>query len=104
MLPVVSGAAKTKRQILLYSAVLTVVAAIAPPLTGLATPAYGIVATLLGAVFVWLAWQISRMPADDREMRPARRLFAYSMLYLFLLFTVLLVENGFDWRLAGLAT
>jgi protoheme IX farnesyltransferase len=104
MLPVVSGAAKTKRQILLYSVVLTVVAAIAPPLTGLATPAYGIVATLLGAVFVWLAWQISRMPADDREMRPARRLFAYSMLYLFLLFTVLLVENGFDWRLAGLAT
>jgi heme O synthase-like polyprenyltransferase len=34
------------------------------------------------------------MPADDTEMRPARRLFTYSMLYLFLLFAILLMEGG----------
>ena len=103
MLPVVAGAANTKWQILIYSVVLAAVAAFGPPLIGLATPAYGIVAALLGAVFVWIAWQVFRMPEEDREMRPARRLFAYSMLYLFLLFAILLVEHGFDWSLAGQA-
>ncbi len=39
------------------------------------------------------------MPASDTEMKPARRLFAYSMLYLFLLFAIMLVEDGFG-RLA----
>src|SRR5690606_20931835 len=101
MLPVVAGAANTKWQILIYSVVLAAVAAFGPPLIGLATPAYGIVAALLGAVFVWIAWQVFRMPEEDREMRPARRLFAYSMLYLFLLFAILLVEHGFYGSLAG---
>jgi protoheme IX farnesyltransferase len=94
MLPVVSGAETTKRQILIYSVVLTVTAAVLPPLMGFATPAYGVVAALLGALFVYLAWQVWRMPESDTEMRPARRLFAYSMLYLFLLFAILLVEGG----------
>ena len=99
MLPVVAGAARTRREILVYSVVLTVTAAVAPPALGFATLAYGAVAAALGAVFIWLAWTVYRMPEDDREMRPARRLFAWSMLYLFLLFAILLVEHGF----AGLA-
>jgi protoheme IX farnesyltransferase len=99
MLPVVSGAATTKLQILIYSVVLTLTAAIVPPVMGFATPAYGVIAALLGALFVYLAWTVYRMPASDTEMKPARRLFAYSMLYLFLLFAILLVEDGFG-RLA----
>ncbi|MCR4282449.1 MAG: heme o synthase [Bauldia sp.] len=95
MLPVVAGAARTKREILIYSVVLAVTAAVLPPALGFATPAYGIVAAALGAVFVWLAWVVFRMPESDRAMRPARRLFAWSMLYLFLLFAILLVEHGF---------
>ena len=94
MLPVVSGAAVTKRQILIYSVVLVVAAALLPPLLHFATLAYGIIAAALGAVFLALAWQIYRMPESDTEMKPARRLFAYSMLYLFLLFAILLVEGG----------
>ena len=94
MMPVVKGAARTKLEILVYAIVLTAVAAIVPPAIGMATLAYGIIAALLGVVFVWLAWQVYRMPAGDTEMRPARRLFAYSMLYLFLLFAILLVEGG----------
>ena len=52
---------------------------------------------LLGLIvgFYQLALTVWRMPESDREMRPARRLFAYSMLYLFLLFAILLVEHGF---------
>ena len=100
MLPVVSGAAATKRQILLYSVVLALIAAIVPPAIGMATVAYGVIAAALGALFVWLAWQVFRMPESDTEMRPARRLFAYSMLYLFLLFAILLVEDGFGGGMA----
>jgi len=100
MLPVVAGAARTKREIVIYSVILAVVAAVAPPALGFATPAYGIVAGALGAVFVWLAVGVYRMAEGDREMRPARRLFAWSMLYLFLLFAILLVENGFAGWLA----
>jgi heme o synthase len=95
MLPVVSGAAATKRQILIYSVVLTVTAAIVPTAMGFATVACAVIAGLLGVLFVYLAWTVYRMPESDTEMRPARRLFAYSMLYLFLLFAILLVEGGF---------
>jgi protoheme IX farnesyltransferase len=95
MLPVVSGAVATKRQILIYSVVLAVLAAALPPLLHFATAAYGVIAAALGVLFVWLAWQVYRMPDSDTEMKPARRLFAYSMLYLFLLFAILLVEGGF---------
>ncbi len=94
MLPVVSGAAATKRQILIYSVVLVVLAAVLPPALHITTIVYGIVAAALGVLFVWLAWQVYRMPESDTEMKPARRLFAYSMLYLFLLFAILLVEGG----------
>jgi protoheme IX farnesyltransferase len=94
MLPVVSGAARTKREIVIYSVILTLFAAIAPVVTGISGWAYGAVAAALGAVFMWLAIEVARMPADDREMRPARRLFTFSMLYLFLLFTILLVQGG----------
>ena len=94
MLPVVKGVASTKRQIVAYSVVLTVMAAVVPPVIGMATVAYGVIAAALGAVFVWLAIDVARMPASDTAMRPARRLFTYSMLYLFLLFAILLVEGG----------
>jgi protoheme IX farnesyltransferase len=95
MLPVVAGHAATKRQILGYAVVLAVVAALAPPLTGMASVGYGVLAALLGAVFVWLAWTVARMPESDAVMLPARRLFTYSLLYLFLLFAGLLAEWGF---------
>jgi heme o synthase len=97
MLPVVAGVPRTKRDIVIYSVILTVFAAVVPPAIGMATIAYGIIAGALGILFVWLAVQVARMPAGDKEMRPARRLFAYSMLYLFLLFAILLVEGGVGW-------
>jgi protoheme IX farnesyltransferase len=94
MLPVVAGAAATKRQILVYSVILAA-SGVLPAVLGMATPAYGVVAAVLGALFIFLAWQVFRMPEADMAMRPARRLFAYSMLYLFLLFAIMLAERGF---------
>ena len=93
MLPVVAGAAETRRQILIYSLVLAPVGA-SPWLFGYAGLAYGLVAVVSGALMIGLAWQLWRTPSDA----VAKRLFAFSILYLFVLFAVLLAE----WGLSGL--
>jgi heme o synthase len=89
MLPVVAGRAETKRQILLYS-VLLVAISLTPWALGFAGAIYGAVATMLGAIMIFLSWQVRR--SNDDERRPARRLFVFSMLYLVLLFGVLLMN------------
>src|SRR5215475_8790860 len=89
MLPVVAGRAETKRQILLYSVILAPVSLL-PCALGFAGAIYGAAAAVLGAIMILLAWQVRR--SDDRERRPTRRLFVFSMLYLVLLFGVLRSE------------
>jgi cytochrome c oxidase assembly protein Cox11 len=68
MLPVVSGAAETRRQILIYTLVLAPVGA-SPWLAGFATWAYGVVAVAAGAWMIFAAWRLYRAPdggAADR--------------------------------------
>ncbi len=89
MLPVVAGPEETRRQILIYSAVLAPVGAL-PWLFGHAGMAYGISALAGGALMIALSWQLWRAPSD----RIAKRLFAFSIVYLFALFAVLLAERG----------
>ncbi|MBX6328167.1 MAG: protoheme IX farnesyltransferase [Pseudolabrys sp.] len=92
MLPVVKGDDAARRQILLYTLVLAPLG-LAPSLLGFAGPLYGVTAALAGAVMLLLAVQVwrERRPAD----RASRNLFAFSVLYLFLLFAVLLIDRGF---------
>jgi len=89
MLPVVAGKAKTKRQILIYS-VLLVPISILPWALGFAGVIYGATAAISGATMILLAWQVRQ--SSDAEKRPARRLFAFSSIYLFLLFAMLLAD------------
>jgi protoheme IX farnesyltransferase len=93
MLPVVAGMQETRRQILLYSGVLVPVGA-APWLLGYAHAIYGMTALVAGAAMVVLAWRVCSEPEGERAERAARRLFAFSIIYLFVLFAVLLVEDG----------
>ena len=94
MLPVVSGPRETKRQILLYTLVLWPATA-APWLLGISGALYGGGALFLSAIFTGAAIRLCR---DDSD-RSARRLFAFSLLYLFLIFSLLLVDHaGGDWR------
>jgi protoheme IX farnesyltransferase len=93
MLPVVAGHAATRRQILIYSVILAL-SGLLPTFVGMASIAYGIIAGALGAIFVALAVRVYRMDRRDTLMRPARQLFAYSLLYLLLLFLLLLAERG----------
>jgi protoheme IX farnesyltransferase len=101
MLPVVAGEVSTRWQILLYT-LLLVPLGIAPWALGFAGLLYGTVACVTGAIMLLLAVQVllERAPAE----RACRNLFAFSILYLFLLFAVLLVERGWGGLLARLTT
>jgi protoheme IX farnesyltransferase len=123
MMPVVAGAASTRRQILIYS-LLLVPLCVAPAFTGLGGVAYLAVAGLGGLVFLTLAVRLVRSHAgeaadprtDDHSLygvretpgkegaRDARNLFAFSILYLTLLFATLLVEHLAGWRPLGAAS
>jgi len=101
MLPVVAGDASTRRQILLYTLILVPIG-VAPWAIGFTGPLYGLVAVVTGAIMLVLAAQVLR---EKRPVeRASRHLFAFSILYLFLLFAVLLVERGWGGLIARLAT
>jgi len=89
MLPVVAGDRATRRQILLYTAILLPVAPL-PAFLGLAGWLYCGAAMLLGLAFLALAVALQR----DRSERRARQSFAFSILYLFLLFALLIVDRA----------
>ena len=95
MLPVVRGADATRFQILVYSLVLAPLGMV-PAIIGLGGTLYAAMASLLGSLFVVLAIDCYREREGEAADRAAKHLFAYSVLYLFLLFAVLLVEQGFD--------
>ena len=88
MLPVVSGTRETKRQMLLYTLVLWPVT-LAPWLLGIAGPAYAVCAAGLSLLFTGTAVQVWRDGTD----RSARQMFQFSLLYLFLIFSLLLLDH-----------
>jgi protoheme IX farnesyltransferase len=89
MLPVVAGPAATKTQMLIYTLLLLPLAPL-PTALGLAGWVYGGAALLLGFVFAGFAWQVRRGPGEDG----ARPMFAFSILYLFLLFALLIADRA----------
>jgi protoheme IX farnesyltransferase len=89
MLPVVAGDKETRRQILIYTLLLAPLG-VAPWLLGYAGPLYGIVAVITGAVMIALALQVH---AERHGHAAGKRLFGFSILYLFLLFAILLADR-----------
>ena len=93
MLPVVAGVQSTRRQIFWYSLPMAA-AAVAPWPLGLAGPLYGVAAAGLSAIFVLLAARVlANRATEPAHMRPEKRLFGYSVLYLFALFAALVVDR-----------
>jgi protoheme IX farnesyltransferase len=106
MMPVVAGAASTRRQIMLYS-LLVAPLCLAPAFTGLGGPIYLGVAGAGGLVFLLLAYRLFRSHAGEAQdprntdglydvrvgAKAARNLFAFSILYLALIFATLLGEH-----------
>ena len=105
MMPVARGAKSTRLQILLYALVMAPVACV-PAFIGLGGIAYGAVSVVGGLIFLYLAVRVFLSRAGDhpeggetslydvkKEALAARNLFAFSILYLTLLFATLLVEH-----------
>jgi protoheme IX farnesyltransferase len=90
MLPVVAGSRETKKQILVYTALL-VAATFVPVFLAMSGAVYAIAAAVLDAAFVWFALRLWRSDDDG----PARALFGFSILYLFLIFVSLLADRAF---------
>lgn len=89
MMPVVAGEASTRRQILVYSIILVAVTLL-PIVVGMSGIAYALAATVLGAVFLHHAVRVAR----GTDMEGPRALFLFSILYLFLIFTGLVVDRA----------
>jgi protoheme IX farnesyltransferase len=97
MLPVISGARETRRQVVIYT-VLLVPLTLLPWWMGFNTPVYGIAAALLGANFLRHAWLVWRDEQDAAGVSltgdaPAKKCFKYSIFYLFLLFGALAADR-----------
>ncbi len=95
MLPVVAGEAETRRQILIYSLIL-VPLAVVPFAMGFGGLTYGAVSIGMGALFLMLAIRVFRVREGAPAIKAARDLFAYSILYLFVLYATLLGEALFS--------
>ena len=93
MMPVVKGERSTRRQILVY-AILLVPIAIAPWLIGGTGAVYGVAALALSLAFLALSVPVAfRQSGEGDTMRPEKRLFGFSILYLFALFGVLVADR-----------
>ncbi len=94
MMPNVAGPDSTRFQILAYTVLLAPLG-MAPVALGFGGLAYAIVALVGGFGMLALAVQVYRLRQGEPAMRVAQQLFAFSILYLFLLFATLLAEHGF---------
>jgi protoheme IX farnesyltransferase len=93
MLPVTHGKEATRRQIAQYSLPLAA-AAIAPWPIGQTGPVYGVASVGLNAVFLVMSLQVlANRAGESSGMGPEKRLFGFSVLYLFALFAALVADR-----------
>jgi len=98
MLPVVAGAAETKRQILIYT-LLLVPLALSPYFFGMGGLVYLVCASIMAGLFVFCAIRLFREQEGSGD-KAAKQMFAYSIFYLFLLFALLIGEHLTAWPIA----
>ena len=93
MMPVVAGEVATRRQILLYAALLLPLSVL-PWLIGGTGVIYGVSAAVLSLAFLALSVRVGlRRSVEDDSMKPEKQLFAFSVIYLFALFAALVVDR-----------
>ena len=97
MMPNVKGPDRTRSEILIYTLGLVPLGCL-PWLTGLGSTIYGMVAAASGGLMLLLSVRVYRQRTGPAADTAARHLFAFSILYLCLLFAVLLAEHAFTLR------
>ena len=93
MLPNVAGDERTRLEILIYALLLAPIGVV-PYFMGFASLVYGAAATFFGAALIGFALSLFRKRGVDAVNRAAKRLFAFSIAYLFFLFLVLVIERA----------
>jgi len=92
MMPNAKGEKRTRLEMLIYTILLAPLGVV-PALLGQASIAYGVIAALSGLFMLNLAIKVWRAPDAQAADRDCKKLFGYSILYLFLLFGVIVIEN-----------
>ncbi|MAX94885.1 MAG: protoheme IX farnesyltransferase [Alphaproteobacteria bacterium] len=92
MLPVVAGEAETKRQMVLYTALLLPIS-LAPVFLGHVGLVYGAATTVLGLMFLGHALRVWRVDGQATGYRAAKKMFLFSIMHLFLIFAALILDR-----------
>jgi len=92
MLPITAGIKTTKINILIYSLILFVIA-LTPFFFGYSSLIYFIIASVLGYYYVYLCYKLFVEKRIELEKKLAKKIFFFSILYLFLIFSILLLDN-----------
>ncbi len=92
MLPVVAGELETKRQMLIYTAILVPVTLL-PTVIGMSGVVYAFAACVLGAGLARHAWRVWKDDSGINGGKTARPMFFFTILYLFLIFAALLADR-----------
>jgi protoheme IX farnesyltransferase len=94
MLPNVKGASRTRLEILIYTLVLVPLGTV-PWFMGTGGKIYAAAALVAGAGMAFMALRVFSIREGSRANKVAMQMFGFSILYLFLLFSALVVEHGF---------
>ena len=92
MLPITSGVKKTKLNIFIYSLILFPIA-ISPYFLNFFGLIYLIIATTLSTYYVFISYKLLREKISIIEKKLAAKLFTYSIIYLFMIFTSILIDR-----------
>ena len=94
MLPLTNGIENTKKNILIYS-ILMLPVVIAPYLIGFVSKIYLFSSLILTVYYIYLCHELYNFKKNKFEITKAKKVFSYSILYLFLLFVLFLVDKIF---------
>ena len=92
MLPITSGVKTTKFNIFIYSLILFPIA-ISPYFLNFSGLTYLIISTILSCYYIFISYSLLREKNSITEKKLATKLFGYSILYLFMIFTFVLVDK-----------
>ena len=94
MLPLTNGIENTKKNIFIYS-ILMLPVVIAPYAIGFAGYTYLVTSLILTFYYIYICYQLFSFKKNKFEISKAKKVFSYSILYLFLLFVLFLVDKIF---------
>jgi len=90
MLPVVAGIKTTKINIFVYAVILFIIS-LSPAFFGYFGLIYFLSSFFLGSYYVYLCYKL--LTETNNEKKFAKKIFVYSILYLFLIFSIIIVDN-----------